>query len=1211
MISNNNLAKFSRSFWLTLGLFLVFSILFVIYVRAEKRIDRVNDLRFQSYQLAAELRQSSDDLTRMVRTYAYTGDPIYKQYYQEIIDIRDGKIARPLDYQDSYWDLVLADSRHSRPRPSSGPSIALLDLMREVGIADKEYEKLALAKANSDALTKIEFAAMKIVELTTPPTKANLTKASSSLFDANYHQAKADIMQPISEFNQLMEKRTLIAVHSAELAALQLRIAFILSGLLLIVMLWRLYHALYATLGGAVSDLYARLARLGSGDFATPIPISKGMKNSVMGWLSVTQTKLANSDAERKSAEQRNKRLTQLYNALSQCNQAIVRSVNETELFDQICRDTVTFGGMKMAWIGLIDEKTKQIKPVAAAGEGLDYLTDQIVSMDLDSPFGHGPSGIAVREKQPYWCQDFQNDTVSAAWHDLGKKFNWKASAALPLYRNGLVIGTFNLYAGMVNAFDDEARTLLIEMAMDISYALNRFELEAGRQRSQQMEELRVFMLERVTGPMPLKEIFLQVTQSLETLIPGSACSILLLDQDGQHIRISSTPSLPDFYNVVIDGLATGAGVGSCGNTMSTGARTIVENIATHPYWAEFKALAEQAGLAACWSEPILSSTNKVLGAFAIYHGTPATPDSFQLQLLEMTAHFIAIAIERKQSEASLRKLSLVVEQSPNVIIITDAEAHIEYVNAAFINKSGRTLAQVIGKNPSILQSGKTSHVVYEEMWSQLGRGENWQGELINLYQDGKEHIDFVHISPIRDANGCVTNFLSIQEDITERKRTEERIQNLAHFDALTGLPNRVLLMERAKYALSLAKRTPQPLAMIFLDLDNFKDINDSLGHSLGDTLLIELAQRLRLALREGDTIARLGGDEFILLLPGADGASAEQVAQKLLHVVSQPYQIEQYDLNVTASMGIAIYPDDGADIETLSKNADVAMYRAKQGGRNAYRFFTQEMQVRSGRHLAMVNALRYALERNQLQVVYQPQVALSDGRVIGAEALLRWQHPEFGSVSPAEFIPVAEESGLILPIGEWVLRTAVQQVKQWHDQGRLALVMAVNLSVVQFRHFDLPDLVTRILIEADLSPEYLELELTEGVAMHDPQGAIAVMDHLHERGVRMSIDDFGTGYSSLNYLKKFKVYKLKIDQSFVRDISSDPEDNAIVSAVIGIAKSLGLQTIAEGVETAEQLEFLRQQGCDEIQGYYFSKPLPADQFEAFLNTHSLTTTLS
>lgn len=437
--------------------------------------------------------------------------------------------------------------------------------------------------------------------------------------------------------------------------------------------------------------------------------------------------------------------------------------------------------------------------------------------------------------------------------------------------------------------------------------------------------------------------------------------------------------------------------------------------------------------------------------------------------------------------------------------------------------------------------------------------------------------------------------------DITERKRSEEDIHFLANFDPLTRLPNRIQLNDHFRYAISVAKRNKGQLALMFLDLDHFKDINDSLGHSVGDTVLIELAKRLSLLLRAEDTVTRLGGDEFILLLPGVDQLGAAQVAQKLLDTISTPYLIEHQNLTLTASIGIAVYPEDGMDLETLSKSADTAMYRAKQEGRQHYRFFTQEMQKQSERNLQLVNALRHALEYEQLYLHYQPQVAIQNNLIIGAEALLRWQHPTLGIVSPAEFIPVAEESRLILPIGEWVLRTAIRQAKVWMNEGFSPMIMAVNLSAVQFRHPDLPELITRLLDEEGLPPEYLELELTEGVAMHNPEKVIAVMEKLHERGIRMSIDDFGTGYSSLSYLKKFKAYKLKIDQSFVRDISTDPDDKAIVSAIINLAKSLGLQTIAEGVETVEQLAFLHKQDCNEMQGYLFSKPLPVEQFSALL----------
>ncbi len=446
---------------------------------------------------------------------------------------------------------------------------------------------------------------------------------------------------------------------------------------------------------------------------------------------------------------------------------------------------------------------------------------------------------------------------------------------------------------------------------------------------------------------------------------------------------------------------------------------------------------------------------------------------------------------------------------------------------------------------------------------------------------------------------------LALEKKVVEQKEAEAHIQRLAHFDTLTGLPNRLLLNDRCNHALSIAQRSNQPVALIFLDLDHFKNINDSLGHRVGDEVLVELANRLKATVREQDTVSRLGGDEFILLLPDTDAIGAAHVAKKLLQAALLPIQIEQHELTVTPSIGIALYPKDGSDLETLSKCADAAMYRAKGDGRNSYRFFTPEIQAYSERTLLLDNALRRALERQQLELYYQPQISMETGQTVGVEALLRWRHPELGAVSPVEFIPIAESSGLILPIGEWVLRTALTQLAQWIERGMAPLTMAVNLSAVQFRHAELPQLITRILTDAALTPELLELELTESGAMTHPLEAMSVMNDLHQRGVRMSIDDFGTGYSSLSYLKRFQVYKLKIDQSFVRDITEDPDDKAIVGAIISMASSLGLKTIAEGVETEGQLAFLRARGCNEAQGYYFSRPLSAPAFEQFVQSQA------
>lgn len=1017
---------------------------FIAYICAEKQIDRANQLRMQSYFLAAELRQSSDDLTRMVRTYIITGDSIYKQHFQEILDIRNGKLPRPTSYNNIYWDLVLPDN--IRPR-AYGEKKPLLQLMKEAGFTDVEFAELSKAKSNSDLLTNIEFAAMRLIEPTNATKEFNRNQASLMLNDLAYHKAKAGIMQPISNFNQMMDKRTLANIHYAETVALVLRMLVIFFAMLISFTLWRVYKALNTTLGASADEVHGHLVRIGSGDFSAKIPVSEGLENSVMGWLSQTQIKLAKINSEHQAAETRSHRQTQLYAALSQCNQAIVRSKSEAELFPKICEDAVIFGGMKMAWIGLFDDKSQLLTPVASYGTGTEYLDLLKISVDAKDITGRGPSGTAFRDDKPFWCLDFHHDPATEFWHELSAKFEWGASAALPLHRNGRVIGTFNIYADDQSVFDQEGQNLLVEMTSDIDFALDNFDVENERE------------------------------QFKGKLLESEEISRLVLEN-----------SLDAIINMNSQGL-------------------VIE-----------------------WS----GAAHKMFGY--------------------------------KREDAIGQKLSdLIIPER-------DREAHIKGMN------------RVIATN----QSNMTGRRV----------------EVSALRFDGTEVP--VEMSVAKIETGNLVFFSAFVRDITDRKESESQIQKLAHFDALTSLPNRILLQDHFKYALSLVKRNNDKLAVIFLDLDHFKDINDTLGHSIGDLLLIEVANRLQSILREEDTLSRLGGDEFILILPGTDSRGAANVSQKLLSIMAKPYHIDSFELTVTGSVGVALYPNDGVDFEVLSQKADTAMYRAKQEGRNNYRFFTAEMQATSSRNLQLVNALRYALERNQLSLHYQPQVSLHQNRIIGTEALLRWHHPELGSISPTEFIPIAEDSGLIISIGEWVLRQAVKQAKLWMEEGHDPLIMAVNISAIQFRHPDLPNLVTQILEEIGLAPEYLELELTEGVAMYDPQGAIEMMNNLHGLGIRVSIDDFGTGYSSLSYLKKFKVYKLKIDQSFVRDISTDPEDKAIVSAIISMSKSLGLQTIAEGVETVEQLTYLRAQGCDEVQGYYYSKAMPAEQAEQYFKDFKL-----
>ncbi len=556
---------------------------------------------------------------------------------------------------------------------------------------------------------------------------------------------------------------------------------------------------------------------------------------------------------------------------------------------------------------------------------------------------------------------------------------------------------------------------------------------------------------------------------------------------------------------------------------------------------------------------------------------------------------------ERAQTREQLRLNAQVFEASGEGIVITDANNVIVSINRAFTTITGYSAEEAIGNTPSLLASGKHDKDYYAEMWSQITHQGHWQGEVWNFRKDGTLYPQWLSISVILDQTGAITHHIGILSDLTHYKMAEERIMFLSNFDPLTQLPNRALLRDRAQLALAGAKRTQSSVALLYIDLDRFKIINDSLGPSVSDGLLKQLAERLTGHLQPDDTLCRQGGDEFILLLPATDAETAAHVARKLLDIIAQPFNVEGQSLSLSASIGIAKYPLDGDDFEQLAQSADAALFRAKQSGRNTFQFFTQQMHEQAREVLQIENELRRALEQGEFVLHYQPQVDAKTAHIIGAEALIRWQHPEKGLVPPGRFIPIAEESGLIVEIGDWVLHTAIRQLADWQAAGLAIVPVAVNLSVMQFRQNNLFQSVAQALRVSKLDPALLELEMTEGIAMENSEHTIAILDQLHTLGVALSIDDFGTGYSSLSYLKRFRINKLKIDQSFVRHLGRDPEDAAIVTAIIVMATSLGFKTIAEGVETREQLDFLREKHCDEIQGYYYSKPLPAEAFAALL----------
>lgn len=562
--------------------------------------------------------------------------------------------------------------------------------------------------------------------------------------------------------------------------------------------------------------------------------------------------------------------------------------------------------------------------------------------------------------------------------------------------------------------------------------------------------------------------------------------------------------------------------------------------------------------------------------------------------------------------ERSALLMASVFEHSAEAILITDPQNLIIETNPAFTLLTGYSREEVLGKNPSLLSSGQTTPEQYREMWSTLLETGNWNGEIWDRRKDGTTYPKWLTISTACDENGTITNFIANFTDLSERKEAAERLAHLAHHDPLTDLLNRHALEKHLDTTLASAKRDGNCVALVLIDMDRFKDINDSLGHHVGDGLLIQISERLKESVRASDIVARLGGDEFVVVLQDIENPMAVAgIVSKLRRNVSEPYDVTGHSLYSTPSIGISMFPGDGGDAETLMRNADAAMYHAKSQGRNNFQFFNESMNEASRERLKLEMLLRQALESTslsnapQFQLYFQPQMHVETGEIVGLEALARWDCPELGSVPPVRFIPVAEESGLIQPLGDWVFWEACRHLRNFKNLGMNKLRVAVNLSCQQLRHEALPVVVRGALACYDLSPTDLELEITESTAMQNPAATIAILNQLNDMGIALAIDDFGTGYSSLSYLKHLPIHRLKLDRSFVSEIETNSSDAAICSATIVLGHNLGLDLVAEGVETEAQRDHLARLGCDVLQGFLYSKPIPADQIVEFIRNWS------
>jgi len=895
-----------------------------------------------------------------------------------------------------------------------------------------------------------------------------------------------------------------------------------------------------------------------------PVPVELSVRSISVEGSDFVQA-IVRDVTERKCIELALARQKNLYSLLAQTNQIIVRHTSGQELFDSICRIAVRNGGFRFAWIGMIENETGTLVPVARYGDDAGYVGKLNLSGG-DAAQHRGPTRMAVTAGHHVISDDFLADPASRPWHEAGRAAGVRASGAFPVRRFGKVVGAINLYAGEPGFFSEDIVAVLDTMALDVSFALEILARDAERERS---------------------EMRLRESEERFRLAANSAPVL---------IWMGDTARACTFFNEM---------------------------------WLNFTGRSLEYELGDGWLEGVHpDDRSRWAGVYAfafdsrkpfeIEYRLRRRDGEYRTMLGKATPRFDAggefvgyvgscIDIsDRKKGDERLLLAGKVFEAVRESIMVTDASRIIVAVNPAFSDMTGYSPEDAVGRTPAFLQSGRHGKEYYAAMWRAVEQEGSWQGEFWNRRKNGELFAVLETIVAVRDETGATVNYIGVAADISSLKEAEEHIHHLAYYDPLSALPNRRYLMERAEYALALAERRKEELAVVFLDVDHFKDVNDSLGHQVGDELLVRVAAQIKEFTRDTDTIARLGGDEFALLLPdmGRDGVS--QVTEKILGALRKPFEHSGQAFAVTGSVGISLFPHDGTDFETLLRNADTAMYHAKQQGRNQFRFYDPGMNVDILARLTVLSELREAIPAGELRTFFQPEIDLADGKLVGAEALVRWQHPARGLLTPDQFIPIAESNDLIVAISDWVLEDTCRHLVQWKKADLAPITVGVNLSA---RHFRDPRLVRRVeslLCRYGVPGSSLQLELTESTLLDADAQTMIVLQELIALGCSLSIDDFGTGYSSLSYLKNLPIATLKIDRSFVRDIAFDADDRTISGTVVALGHSLGLKVIAEGVESEEQRRILLEQGCDFGQGYLFSRPLGSKEFTKWRMEHAM-----
>lgn len=895
-----------------------------------------------------------------------------------------------------------------------------------------------------------------------------------------------------------------------------------------------------------------------------------------------------------RTAESELFRLNRALQMLSACNERLIRSSDENTLLGDICSICVDRGGYRMAWVGYThDDAARTIKPMANHGD-IDYLRGVNISWSDDLPTGRGPAGCCVREMRPVVIENVALDPSFAPWMSAALKHGYHCVICLPLRDNGRVFGLLGLYAGEPRQISDDELKLLQEMADDLAFGI----LTIRSRREQQRLQAALLKIAITVTSRSGKSFFRDLLQSAVTTLQGDGGMIAMLDPQQEQLRVVPLCTLVEGQPQPDTAFAIHGT--PCQDSLTMQGRLVQSDLHTHYPAAS---AGPFAGAEAYVGLPLLSADGRPLGLIFVLFRYAIGDDEFIISTLKIFAARTAAELERQQAESKLREQASLLDKAHDAILVRDLEHRILFWNHGAERLYGWTAVEAIGQPISGLLYRDTT--IFEEGTRKVMEHGEWVGEVQQVDKQGREIWVEAHWSLVHGDDGKPVSILAINTDISQRKASEAGIYTLAFHDSLTRLPNRQLLHNRLEQVLMSVARTHDNGAILFLDLDNFKSLNDTQGHAIGDKLLVQVAHRLLLCVRESDTVARIGGDEFVVMLTSlgsqrADAATqAQVVAEKIVAAFAQPFDLDGFEYSSTPSLGVALFSDTQLSVEELLKRADLAMYQAKASGRNTIRFFDPEMQAAVSLRVQMENDLRRALSKQEFVLYYQAQVD-ADGCLTGAEALVRWQHPQHGLMSPFNFIPVAEDSGLILQIGAWILETACHQLAAWaRESGREHLTIAVNVSARQFRHADFVSQVNEALARSGANPQRLKLELTESQLVDNVEETIDKMHALRSLGVSFSLDDFGTGYSSLSYLKRLPLAQLKIDPSFVRDVLDNPSDAAIVRTVIALGHSLGLNVIAEGVETQAQRELLFRLGCHSYQGYLFSRPIPVAEFNA------------